>query len=206
MSEPARRVATYEDVLAAPEGMTAEILGGELVLSPRPSVVHQRVAWRVGRRLGDRFDDGIDGPGGWILIPEVELHLGRPDPRSEVVVPDLSGWRRERLPEIPDTPGMTLAPDWVCEILSPGSANARRDRLIKPDIYHRAGIPWVWLVEPRIRTIEVFKHAEEGYLRVGAFGGRTHAAMPPFDAVSFDLAAWWPPSEEDAEEPDPEVG
>ncbi|MCA9571798.1 MAG: Uma2 family endonuclease, partial [Myxococcales bacterium] len=165
MGEPQSRIATYDDVLAAPDGMTAEILLGELHLSPRPSPRHQRAASVLGGDLVTRFDRGRDGgPGGWIVLHEVELHLGHPDPRSTVVVPDLCAWRRERLPETPDTPAIEVRPDWVCEVLSPGARDVRRDRLVKTEVYHQAGVPWLWIVDPRAHTVEVFQHHTAGYL------------------------------------------
>lgn len=114
MSDAARRVATYEDVLAAPRHRVAEILGGELRLSPRPAKPHAAAASALGEELGPPFKRGRGGPGGWILLDEPELHLG-----ADIPVPDLAGWRRERLPVLTDDePFFTLAPDWVCEVLS----------------------------------------------------------------------------------------
>src|SRR5262245_1337848 len=100
--------ATYDDVLNAPENKVAEILDGELVLSPRPSLRHARAISRLDRAIGDPYDSGVGGPGGWWILTEPELHLGK-----HVVVPDLAGWRRERLPVIPDEAHSSLAPDWV---------------------------------------------------------------------------------------------
>lgn len=191
MGDPARRPATYADVLAAPDGMTAEILAGELHLSPRPSASHQVAASEIGFDLGSAFRRGRGGPGGWILLHEVELHLGDPVPESEVAVPDLSGWRRERMPHRPTAPAITLPPDWVCEVLSPGPRNVRRDRMLKGDLYHRAGIPWMWLVDPVAQLVEVYRREDEGYLRVHQAGGADEARLPPFDAVAFDLSNWW---------------
>ncbi len=116
MADAARRRATYEDVLRAPEHLIAEIIDGELVTQPRPAGRHSAVASALGEELGPPFKRGRGGPGGWLLLYEPELHLG-----SDVLVPDLAGWRRERLPYIGDEAYFTLPPDWVCEVLSPST-------------------------------------------------------------------------------------
>jgi Uma2 family endonuclease len=201
MGQTAQRVATYDDVLRAPEGMTAEILAGELHLSPRPGGGHQQTTTGLGADVWQQFHRRGGGPGGWVIVSEIELHLGdvlgRSDPRSVVAVPDISGWRRERMPVAPTGPGVTLAPDWVCEVLSPGSANLRRDRVLKSDLYHEAGIPWMWLVDPIGRLIEVFQHHAPGWTRVASHAGDGEGRLPPFDAVAFDVGAWWPEGAED---------
>lgn len=195
MPEPLRRIATYQDVLDAPEGVTAEILNGELHLSPRPGFAHQRVTSELGVDLGGRFGRGGEGrPGGWVILDQPELHLGRPDPTTLVLVPDLAGWRRDRFAP-PAGHGHTLVPDWVCEVLSPGARSARVDRIVKPDVYHRVGVAWLWLVDPQARSVEAWRHEEGGYLRVLAVTGAVEARIPPFDAVAVDLAAWWPSEE-----------
>jgi Uma2 family endonuclease len=199
MTGPARRIATYDDVLAAPEGMTAEILNGELHLSPRPGVPHQLTASSMGADVLVRFARERGGPGGWSVLRRVELHLGEHDPRSVVAVPDLSGWRKERMPQPPLTAAVQLSPDWVCEILSPGAANARRDRVLKADAYHRAGVQWMWIVDPVVRTIEVMERTDAGWLRVHTHDGDGEARLPPFEAVAFDTAPWWPPPAPDAD-------
>ncbi len=197
MTDPARRYATYDDVLAAPDGMTAEILAGELHLSPRPGGPHQLTASSMGADVLVAFARERNGPGGWIILDEIELHLGEPDPRMVVAVPDLSGWRKERMPRPPTTPAVELAPDWVCEILSPGARNARRDRLLKADAYHQAGVRWMWIVDPLARTVEVFQHTDSGWLWVQTHDGDGEARLAPFDAVAFDTSPWWPPHEDE---------
>jgi len=192
MSDPATTPATYADVLAAPEGMTAEILDGELHLSPRPSAHHQVTTSELGADLLMGFARGRGGPGGWVILDEVELHLGAPEPTSVVAVPDLSGWRKERMPAAPATAAVQLAPDWVCEVLSPGARNVRRDRLIKAEVYHRAEVSWMWLVDPVAQVVEVFRREEAGWLRAATHAGGGQARLPPFDAVTFDVAPWWP--------------
>lgn len=203
MAEAAHRISTYQDVLEAPEGFTAEIIAGELHLTPRPAVPHAYSASNAGADLNTTFgrrESGGDRPGGWWIIDEPELHLGRSDPRSEVLVPDLAGWRRSRMPKPPRAAAVELAPDWVCEVLSPGSRNVRRDRLLKADAYHLAGVAHYWLIDPLARLVEVFEHAEVGWTRTHAVSGDEPARLPPFDAVALQLSEWWlPEDEEDAQ-------
>ena len=182
--ERGKKRATYQDVLDAPEHVIAEIVDGKLVLSPRPRSTHARVAGALNQELGPRFDHGRGGPGGWILLPEPELHFG-----DDIVVPDLAGWRRERLPHVPDVPYFTLAPDWVCEILSPSTQ--KLDRTKKLSVYARAGILHAWLVHPIWRTVEVFRLHDHHWLTVAFFEADAHARIEPFDAVELDLATFW---------------
>lgn len=191
MSDVAHRLATYADVLNAPEGFTAEILAGELHLTPRPAVPHQITSSELGADVLVGFGRG-GGPSGWWILDEVELHLGQPDPRSVVAVPDLAGWRRERLPERPKGPAIELAPDWVCEVLSPGARNVRRDRLLKTEAYAEAGVAWMWIVDPVAQTVEALELREGRWTVAGVFGGPVEARIPPFEAKAFDMAPWWP--------------
>src|SRR5712692_2715228 len=113
-----KKPATYEDILRLPENVVGEIIDGELVVSPRPAVGHARASSVLGNKLGPPFDTGGGGPGGWWILPEIELHF-----RADVLVPDLAGWRRTRMPKLPPPrePFITLAPDWLCEVLSPST-------------------------------------------------------------------------------------
>lgn len=200
MSDPSRRIATYQDVLDAPEGVTAEILGGELFLSPRPGPEHAYSEKRITSDIDGPFERGRGGPGGWWILPEPELHLGDPDPTAVVASPDVAGWRRERMPWIPRDAAITVVPDWVCEVLSPGSANVRRDRVRKPDEYATAGIGHLWIVDPLAQTLEVFRLTDGLYARVQAFEGDAKVRAEPFADVELDLAGWWLPTPDDAEE------
>jgi Uma2 family endonuclease len=184
----AARAATYRDVLDAPPTVVAELIRGALHMQPRPASLHAYASSRIGARL-DRYQDDGDGPGGWWIIDEPELHLG-----PDVLVPDLAGWRRERMPDYPDAGYFELVPDWVCEVLSPGSR--RIDLTDKRDIYGAAGVAHLWLVDPIARTLEVFGRREGAWLLLGALAEDAEVRLAPFEAVGFPLAALWPPRPE----------
>ncbi|MBI4700108.1 MAG: Uma2 family endonuclease [Deltaproteobacteria bacterium] len=185
MGEPARRRATYEDLIAAPPHLVAEVIGGELQLSPRPATPHALAATVLGEELGPPFRRGRGGPGGWIFVDEPELHLG-----GDILVPDLAGWRRERLPVVTtDEPFFSLAPDWVCEVLSP--VTAKLDRMRKLPVYAREGVRHAWLVDPVLRTLEVLRLAGGNWLNVGAFADDDRVRAEPFDAIELELGALW---------------
>jgi len=185
MADTARRKPTYEDVLAAPEHLVAEIIDGELYTHPRPAAPHAEAASVLGMDIGSAFHRGRGGPGGWIILVEPELHL---DPN--ILVPDLAGWRRERLPEVPKEAFITLAPDWVCEVLSPGTALLDRRRKIP--IYARERVPHLWLVDPIVRSLEVYLLERERYVHLGTFGENERVRAVPFDAIELELEALWP--------------
>jgi len=185
MGGPARRRATYEDVLRAPEHMIAEIIDGDLSLQPRPAKPHAAAATALSEELGPPFKRGRGGPGGWILLFEPELHLG-----DDVLVPDLAGWRRERMPELTvDEPYFTLAPDWVCEVLSPSSSKMDRSR--KLPIYAREGIPHAWLVDPLLRMLEVLRLTDGKWTIVATHADAAKVRAEPFDAIELDMAILW---------------
>jgi Uma2 family endonuclease len=176
-----------EAYLAAPPTTVAEVLDGSLSLLPRPRPRHARAAGKLGALLDGPFDAGP--PGGWLFLPEAELHLG---PAPDIVVPDLSGWRRVRVPDDffdDDASAISLAPDWVCEVLSPGTE--RLDRGPKLRIYRRERVGHVWLVSPAARTLEVYRLSGELYTHVETFEDDALACAEPFDAVTLPLAALW---------------
>ncbi len=184
MADPAKRRATYQDVLDAPPNVVAEIVGGELRLSPRPGGPHTVASSTLGFLLGPPFQLGNGGPGGWLIMLEPELHL-----EQDIVVPDLAGWRRERLPSVGDDAYFTLPPDWVCEMLS--RSTAVHDRSEKLPIYAAAGIRFAWLVDARQRTLEVMKLHEGKWLILGIHCGDTRIRAEPFDAIELDLSLLW---------------
>jgi len=184
MGDPVKRSAMYQDVLDAPDNMVAEIIGGELRLSPRPGGPHTAATSNLGYLLGPPFQHGSTGPGGWIILDEPELHLG-----DEIVVPDLAGWRKERLPEVPNAPFFTLAPDWVCEALS--RSTAATDRAEKLPIYASAGVKHVWLVDAVQRKLEVLRAHAGTWLIVAVYRGDQRIRAEPFDAIELDLSLLW---------------
>ena len=188
MGDPLRKRATYEDVLNSPADMTAEILDGDLHLMPRPRRSHLRNASGLGAFLFGAFQVGAGGPGGWTILHEPEIHLGS-DP--DIVVPDLGGWREGRLVdrEDVDEPFIAVVPDWVCEILSPGTQ--RIDRMKKVPIYAREKVGHVWLVDSREMTVEVFRHDGQRYSLVGTFGGDDAVRAEPFEAAEIPPAFLW---------------
>ena len=175
---------------AAPEEMVAEILDGELHLSPRPARPHAKVASALGGILTMPFWFGRGGPGGWLIIDEPELHLG---PRPDKLVPDLAGWRRERLSQAvggEDPPAhFDLAPDWACEVLS--ERTRRRDKGPKMRIYAREGVRHLWHVDPLARTLDIFRLQGSDWLLVHSFSGEERVRAEPFEAIELELALLW---------------
>jgi Uma2 family endonuclease len=190
MSLPSEQGATYEDLLSVPPHLVAEIINGRLVTHPRPAPKHAWAASRMGGRLDSPFIGGNGGPGGWIILDEPELHLG-----DHVLVPDLAGWRRERMPSLPETAWIELVPNWVCEVLSP--SRARLDRAEKMPIYAGLGVAHRWLVDPDAQTLEVYARQPDGRrLLLATLKEADEVRQQPFDAVAFSLAALWPPQPE----------
>jgi Uma2 family endonuclease len=186
MSSGARagKAATYADIEGLSERFVGEILDGDLYASPRPRLRHvQSTAW-LDRRLGPPFHEGSDGPGGWWILVEPEIHLG-----EDYLVPDLAGWRRERLPAIPDAARLELAPDWVCEILSPSTE--RIDRGLKLRIYARERVSHLWLLNPDARTLEVLRLRGGEWMVAAVHTGETPIRAEPFEAIELDLTTLW---------------
>lgn len=178
--------ATYEDIKALPEGVTGQIIDGVLYTHTRPASPHLVVASRLGSMLMPPFDRGLGGPGGWVILDEPELHVGR---RPDILVPDLAGWRRERMPVVESAPWFGLVPDWACEVLSPGTA--RIDRMLKLPIYARERVEFVWIVDPVERSIEVFRLEDGRWSLVSVVGEGDPIGVAPFEAVPLDLAYLW---------------
>lgn len=180
MSPPARRRAVWSDLWQVPPGLKAEILDGTIETMPSAGFEHQELVSDLSSDIRGRFQHGRGGPGGWWIVPDVDVALGPHD----VVRPDLSGWRKERVPIKPQRP-VEVVPDWVCEVLSP--SNAAHDRLTKMELYRRYGVAFVWLVDPALRIIEAYR-LETLYVRLGAWSTETEARIEPFDAVPLDVA------------------
>ncbi len=190
MSRPARarRLATYDDLRGVPDHLVAEILDGELHTSPRPTPRHALASTGLTGDLLGPFDRGRGGPGGWWILAEPELHLG-----DDVVVPDVAGWRRTRLLEMPAEAFFTLAPDWVCETVSPSTE--RIDRGKKLAIYAREGVAHLWLLNPIAETLEAYRLEQGRWLLLVTNVGDVAARVEPFDAVELELWRLWGRSE-----------
>jgi Uma2 family endonuclease len=183
---PAQRQATYTDLLKVPDIRVAEILDGELFTFPRPASPHAQASSVLrgtldpfARRIG-----GPGGPGGWWILFEPELHFG-----ADILVPDLAGWRRERMPVLANVAYFELAPDWVCEVISPSTA--RVDRVRKVPAYAREGVSHLWLVDPLQQTLEVFRLEGRHWVLVSTHGGAETVRAEPFEALELDMDRWW---------------
>jgi Uma2 family endonuclease len=188
MSEPANREAVYEDLYSIPENMTGEIIDGELVVTPRPARRHVHSSSALGMEVVGPYQHGRGGgPGGWIIYDEPEIHFGVRD----VIVPDLAGWRKERLTTPPEEHRFTVVPDWVCEVLSP--TTAKNDRIRKMRIFARHGVPYTWLVDPALMTLEVFKLESGRWFLLNAYEGDEKVRAEPFEEVEIDLSLLWLP-------------
>lgn len=184
MTLAAKRPATYADIVALPEHLIGELLNGDLVVSPRPAPQHSVASSALGHALGPPFQGGDGGPGGWWILDEPELHLG-----DDVLVPDLAGWRRDRLPTIPNAAYFTLSPDWVCEVLSPSTS--RLDRTRKLPLYARAGIPYAWLIDPATQTLEVYRLEANHWVVASTHGADERVRATPFEAIELNLSRLW---------------
>ena len=179
------RRATYEDLLALPANVTGQIVDGVLHAHPRPAPKHAQAATTLGEELGPPFKRGRGGPGGWVILDEPEIHLG-----DDVDAPDLAAWRRERMPEMPvDKAWFELAPDWVCEVLSPSTAGF--DRGDKCKAYHAHGVSHLWFVDPEAKTLEILVHEPKGYRVLDVHSGEVMIRAVPFDAIELDLGVLW---------------
>ena len=185
MADPAKRRATYADLEAVPEHLVAEIIDGELMTHPRPSPRHGATANALGGELTGPYQKGLGGPGGWVFVIEPEIKFG-----NDILVPDIAGWRRERLPGYPKRNYFEIAPDWVCEILS--GSTEKRDRSLKKRIYAVGAVSHLWLIDPRLQLLEVFELRENLWTDVGTWNSDDEVRAPPFDAISFSLADLWP--------------
>ena len=184
MGAPKR--ATPADLDDLPDNIVGELLNGEVYLSPRPAGPHARASSALGGSLFGPFQRGRGGPGGWWILDEPELHLG-----GHVIVPDLAGWRQERMPRLPRDHRYTLIPDWVCEIISPKSA--RTTRVVKNFLYANLGVPHLWLIDPLAQSLEVRALQGAHYTVIQAFGGPETVFAEPFAAAPLELDALWEP-------------
>jgi Uma2 family endonuclease len=184
MSIDSKYKELYRQLTELPENKVGEIIGGELIVSPRPGGPHAIAASSLGIEIGAPYQKARGGPGGWWIIDEPEIHLS-----DDVVVPDVAGWRKERMPQYPEDHRFTVPPDWVCEVFSPSSH--RLDRAKKLPLYAREGIAYVWLVDPRAKTLEAYLLEKGKWTLHGAYGEGDEAHMPPFEGISINIASLW---------------
>lgn len=184
MTQPALHPARYEDLFDLPENVIGQIIQGQLIALPRPTPRHALVTSEIGMSIGNPFQKGRGGPGGWWILDEPELHLD-----TDILVPDVAGWRRERMPTLPEEAFFTLVPDWICEVLSPRSA--RLDRVVKMPIYAQQGVEWLWLADPNLHTLEVYRLLDRHWRLEGAWQEADVVQAPPFEDISLQLSDWW---------------
>jgi Uma2 family endonuclease len=191
MGKTQKREATYDDLVKLPENLVGELIDGELFASPRPAVPHGHAAQTLSVDLGGPFSRSPGGPGGWWFLMEPELHFGK-----NVVVPDLAAWRRERMPTPPNVAAVELAPDWVCEVISPSTG--RIDRGKKTRVYARAKVAHMWIVDPLARTCENYRLENGRWSLLDTYEGEGRVRAEPFDAIELDMAGWWIPATDPA--------
>ena len=189
MSSP-KRGAVYAEFLKVPEWKVAELIDGELIVSPRPATPHAHAGSAIGAQIWGSFNGppgSPEQPGGWWILFEPELHFG-----DDVLVPDVAAWRRDRLPVLPAVAFMTQAPDWACEVVSPSTGTIDRTRKMR--IYARAGVAHLWLVDPGTRTLEVYRREGGRWMVASAHGAEDVVRAEPFGAVELALGRWWLPA------------
>jgi Uma2 family endonuclease len=184
MSAPAKKRATYEDLNGIPENMTGEIIDGELWVTPRPSREHVNASSSVGYKIGPPYQFGEGGPGGWIILIESEIKLG-----ENILVPDLAGWRKERFPVGEEHNWISVAPNWVCEVLSPGTL--RKDRVTKMSFYLEHAIAYYWLIDPAARTLEVLRFEDGKWVIAGVYEEDDRMRAEPFQEIEINLGDLW---------------
>jgi len=184
MSEACQRTAVYEDLYTIPDAMIGQIISGELFAMPRPSPRHANSASVLTILIGKTFAVKNGGPGGWVILYEPEIQLG-----SHTLVPDIAGWKKERLPELPETNWIAVPPDWICEVLSPGTA--RIDRKKKMPIYAQFGVPYLWLVDPIEKTMEIFKLNAGNWVLMSVYSEDDLVRAEPFQEIEIPLDSLW---------------
>jgi Uma2 family endonuclease len=182
--KPLKTGATYDDLCDVPDRFIAEIIDGDLYATPRPPIRHVHAVSVLAAELGALFHSRRNGPGGWIMLNKPELHFG-----NDVLVPDITGWRRSRLPKLPNAAFMTLAPDWICEALSPSTEALDRSKKLR--IYARERVEHAWLLDPVRKRLEVLVLRTGTWVPVIEHEGAGNVRAPPFDAIELELDALW---------------
>ena len=178
-----RRPATERDLDDLPEEVIGQIVDGELIVHPRPDHPHVRAASTLTWAIFGPFDQGLGGPGGWVILAEPRILFG-----ETLFIPDLAGWRKERF-IAPKKGSYTVAPDWVCEILSPSTA--RFDRKTKLPIYAQAEVQHAWILDPDVRRLEVLRRRGENWTIAAAHQNTDKVRAEPFEALELDLSLLW---------------
>ncbi|MFO0608824.1 MAG: Uma2 family endonuclease [Polyangiales bacterium] len=176
---------TLADIDALPPHMKGEIIDGVFYAMTRPRGFHQNVAGEITSELRGPFQKGRGGPGGWWILPEPGIEF----PNSPEVSPDVAGWKRERMPAMPREKSITVAPDWVCEVLS--NTTRRHDLRTKKPFYARMGVAWMWVVDPDAMLVTAHRNEGWQWVEVGAWADEKDARIPPFEAAVVDVSEWW---------------
>ena len=181
-----KKISIYEQLITLPDGLTGEIINGQLHTQPRPAAPHALASSRLGADLDGPFGRGRGGPGGWWIIDEPEIHFVLD---IEVMAPDIAGWRREKMPSLPQGHKFEVVPDWICEIFSPSSKSMDREE--KMPLYAQYGVPYAWLLDPKAHTLEVYRSMDGEWTPVGFFRDDDKVSAPPFEAVTVQLTELW---------------
>jgi len=185
MPEAAKKKATYDDLYSIPEDMTGQIIDGELIVTPRPSLEHSLASSCLGAALGPPYYHGRSGgPGGWVILDEPEIKFA-----ESILVPDLVGWRKERFAGLKQANWISIVPDWICEVLSPGTL--RLDRVKKMALYGQHGVQHSWLIDPLAKTLEIFRLESGRWVLLGAFSEGDRVRAEPFQEIEIDLSVLW---------------
>jgi Uma2 family endonuclease len=195
MTKPSPKAPTLADLDALPPGIVGEIINGVLYTMTKPRMRHQRTTTGIGADLLGPFDLGRGGPGGWWISIEPGIEL----PNTPEISPDVAGWRRERMPEMPGDEPIRLVPDWVCEIFS--KTTRRHDQLVKMPYYAEVGVAYAWTVDLEARVLTAWRLESRHWVTIGTYSNETEARIAPFDAVPLNVADWWPPAPRNSEAP-----
>jgi Uma2 family endonuclease len=183
---PVHKPTLYEQLLQLPEGLIGEIFNGQLRTHPRPGWPHILASSRLGADLEGAYGRGRGGPGGWWILDEPEIHF---ELDTVVTVPDIAGWRRERLIDPPAGHKIELAPDWVCEIFSPSTKSIDREE--KMPLYAARGVPYLWLVDPKAHTLEAYELKGGKWVLLQLFRDDDPVSARPFDSITIRLNELW---------------
>ncbi|MBF0226618.1 MAG: Uma2 family endonuclease [Desulfobacterales bacterium] len=184
MLQTINKTANYEDLYKIPENMIGQIINGELITMPRPSLRHSNVVSSIGFEIGPPYKFGRGGPGGWIILDEPEIKLG-----ENIFVPDIAGWEKKRLPKFPKTNYISVPPDWICEVLSP--CTEKTDRAMKMPIYAQFGISYFWIINPIEKILEVLKLSDNKWFILAIYAENDKVRAEPFQEIEIDLQNLW---------------